>query len=175
MSGRGLVASCVLLLVSLPWLASAAEEVAPGCACGPFDKPDRVIREGSIDFKQEHRVVGTEIYLANTSLRAGQADAPFVVVGGDPEGAGRLQFRARTTITLGPGFHAERGSRFEASIEPLKLARAAKSVWPDDTKQANEFSGATDTVVVPVANPVPPDPYAITPMRPPRRTPEGTR
>lgn len=150
--------------------AAADEDV---CACGPFDKPDKIVREASVEFHTAHRVVGTEIYLANTWLRAGSAEATFVIAGEESEEPGRVRFRARTKITLGPGFHAQKGSRFEASIEPLRLAQATRSVWPTDTEAANRNPDATTAVVLPDANVEPPDPYAIPPMRPPRRSSEG--
>ena len=155
------------------WSAPADEESV--CLCGPFDKPSVVVREASIDFDTARRVAGTEIYMANTSLSAGSAEAPFVVVGGAGEAVGRVRFRARTEITLGAGFHAERGSHFEASLVPLTRVRERRSVWPEDTEAANANPKATRTVIEPTAAPEPPDPYAIAPMKPPRRPIEGGR
>jgi hypothetical protein len=161
----------VALLAALLACAAAASETAdhPDCPCGPFDQPDRVVREGAIDFAEARTVSGIEVYLANTSLRAGRSDAPFVIAGSGDPAAGRVRFQARQTITLGPGFHARKGSVFEASLVPLASARVAPSVWPADTEAADRSPAATTTVVAGDPAAEPPDPNRIEPMRPPRR------
>jgi len=112
-----------LLLVGPLALPSAAGEGdVRGCPCQPFDEPDRVVRSGHLDIREARSVTGSEVYLANRTLRIGGAEGIFVVAGRGDAKAGALRLKARERIVLGPGFHARSGSRVEASIIPLRRA-----------------------------------------------------
>jgi hypothetical protein len=140
-------------------LAASRALGEPPCECGPFDKPDRVVRQGTIALTETRTVSGAEIYLSNTTLRVAGAGNAFVVA--EQQGAvpgGRLRVQARREIVFGPGFHAKRGSRLEASITPL-IAAEAESIWPDDTAALHAASPASHEGLRP------PDPYRIAPMR----------
>lgn len=112
-----------LLLVGPLALPSAAGEGdVRGCPCRPFDEPDRVVRSGYLDIQEARLVTGSEVYLANRTLRIGGGEKRFVVAGRGDVKAGALHLQAREEIVLGPGFHARSGSRVEASIIPLRRA-----------------------------------------------------
>jgi hypothetical protein len=149
------VIACSLLCGS-----SAAE---PPCECGPFDKPDRVIRQGAIELSDKRTITGAEIYLSNTTLRVAGSGEPFVVESGasDKEG-GRLRVQARREIVLGAGFHAKRGSRLEASIVALVSADDGPSAWPADVREEHSATPSAHTAFAA------PDPYRIEPMLGPR-------
>jgi hypothetical protein len=165
----GLVAAVVAALAAT---AGRAQEVA--CVVGPFDAPDRVVREGRIELAESRTLAGAEVYLSNTSLRVGGGEGSFVLAGSEAPGAGgRLRLQARTEIVLGPGFHAQRGSRLEASIVALERAKAEGKTQPADSAEADRARGATETVVRPDAAAAPPDPYRIPPMAARRRAGEA--
>lgn len=163
---RALVLAAAAGLVAL---TAGAEE--PICPSGSFDQPEQVVREGRIVLGEPRTVAGAEIYLSNTSLRVAGDGVPFVLSGSDvPDGGGRLRLQAREEIVLGPGFHAQRGSRMEATIVRRPRAAAARrSLRPSDSLEADRAAGASETVVRPALGGAEPDPYRIPPMAPPRR------
>jgi hypothetical protein len=117
-------ASCLWLLSAgaLSDPAAAGDGGEQSCPCDPFDEPERVVRSGYIDIQEDRLAMGSEIYLANRTLRIGGGETRFVVAGRDDERAGALRLQARERIVLGPGFHARPGSRVQASIIPLRRA-----------------------------------------------------
>jgi len=150
-------ALALALLFATPALAE------PPCECGPFDKPDRVVRQGRIELTEQRTIAGAEIYLANTDLLVAGNGTPVVLLPGasDTEG-GRLRLQARRQIVLGAGFHAKRGSRLEASLVALVTADGGPSEWPTDVRREHSLAPAEHHAIAA------PDPYRIGPMRAPR-------
>jgi hypothetical protein len=147
----------------LALLVAASASAEPPCECGPFDKPDRVVRQGRIELTEQRSIVGAEIYLANTDLSVAGEGVPVVLMPGTSgKEGGRLRLQARREIVLGAGFHARRGSRLEASLVALVTADGGPSQWPADVREEHSTAPAEHR---PIAAP---DPYRIAPMSAPR-------